>query len=142
MKLSSFLFLLGLAIPVSAEFQIEPWTASGGDGVSTGGPYTLAGTIGQSDTALSSAGNYTLVGGFWGGAYQGPVPRLSITLPGENTVLHWPSWATGWVPLMKDTVAPPTAWTLVPETPVLVGNEFTVTLPVGANAKFFHLWLP
>jgi hypothetical protein len=37
----------------------------GGYTFSTGGPYTLGGTIGQADTRLMFGGGYSLAGGFW-----------------------------------------------------------------------------
>jgi hypothetical protein len=46
-----------------------PWhTVDGGGGTSTGGGYSLAGTVGQHDAGPMSAGEYVLAGGFWGGA--------------------------------------------------------------------------
>ena len=36
-----------------------------GGGRSTGGAYTLEGTIGQPDAGLMSGGSYVLAGGFW-----------------------------------------------------------------------------
>ena len=46
------------------------WSTIDGGGVtfSTGGSYSLGGTIGQPDAGLMSGGAYTLAGGFWGGA--------------------------------------------------------------------------
>lgn len=38
---------------------------SGGAMFSTGGTYSLGGTIGQPDAGKMSGGNYTLNGGFW-----------------------------------------------------------------------------
>jgi hypothetical protein len=38
-----------------------------GGGQNSGGQYKLTGTIGQSDAAYSSGGNYELLGGFWPG---------------------------------------------------------------------------
>jgi len=35
---------------------------------SSGGGYTLGGTVGQPDAGVLSGGGYTLAGGFWGGA--------------------------------------------------------------------------
>ena len=40
----------------------------GGDTFSTGGDYTLGGTIGQPDAGELTGGDYALTGGFWGGA--------------------------------------------------------------------------
>jgi hypothetical protein len=40
----------------------------GGTTASSGGTYTLGGTIGQVDAGALTGGEYGLVGGFWGGA--------------------------------------------------------------------------
>ena len=40
----------------------------GGATFSTGGLYSLGGTIGQADAGSMSGGMYQLAGGFWGGA--------------------------------------------------------------------------
>ena len=40
-------------------------TIDGGGGVSSGGDYTLSGTIGQPDAGTMSGGAYLLAGGFW-----------------------------------------------------------------------------
>jgi hypothetical protein len=39
----------------------------GGATFSTGGSYSLGGTIGQADASTLSGGTYALAGGFWGG---------------------------------------------------------------------------
>ncbi len=55
-----------LASPRSA--SISWWTVDGGGGTSSGGAYTLSGTIGQADASTPmSGGAYTLTGGFWAG---------------------------------------------------------------------------
>ena len=53
-------------------------TIDGGGGQSTGGDYSLQGTIGQPDAAASSAGDFSLSGGFWNEVKQS---LLSIFLP-------------------------------------------------------------
>ena len=50
-----------------AEYSLPWWTSDSGGGTSTGGNYSLSGTIGQPDAASLSGGNYRLEGGFWGG---------------------------------------------------------------------------
>jgi hypothetical protein len=40
---------------------------AGGYTFSTGGDYTLGGTVGQPDAGLLTGGDFTLGGGFWGG---------------------------------------------------------------------------
>ena len=54
---------------------------SGGYTVSSGGPFTLGGTIGQADPGLMVGGEYTLGGGFWGGGPRQSGPEHRIFLP-------------------------------------------------------------
>jgi hypothetical protein len=63
----TFLIILTLAATTQAHsYDITWWTVDGGGGTSTGGGYTLSGTIGQPDAGTMTGGGYTLVGGFWG----------------------------------------------------------------------------
>lgn len=55
------------AVPTSADYSITWYTIDGGGGRSSGGPYTLTGTIGQPDAAYSAGGGYEMLGGFWPG---------------------------------------------------------------------------
>jgi hypothetical protein len=81
-------------------YSIDWSTIDGGGGTSTGGVYSVSGTIGQPDAGTMSGGNYTLQGGFWGiiAAVQTPgAPLLSIARTTTNTVaVTWPSPSTGW----------------------------------------------
>jgi hypothetical protein len=66
--------VLSSAVGALAEagYTLDWWTVDGGGGAnSTGGPYALAGSIGQPDAGEASGGGYTLAGGFWGGAGTG-----------------------------------------------------------------------
>jgi hypothetical protein len=52
-------------------YELSWYTIDGGGatpGGSTGGSYSLGGTIGQADAGTSSGGSYQLNGGFWGGS--------------------------------------------------------------------------
>lgn len=53
--------------PAGDDFVISNSTIDNGGGLSTGGGFTLTGTIGQPDAnaQLSSGGNFQLAGGFW-----------------------------------------------------------------------------
>jgi len=46
-------------------FEMSWWSVDGGGGVSNGDGFTLAGTIGQHDSAISAGGPYAFRGGFW-----------------------------------------------------------------------------
>ena len=54
--------------PNGGDFTIGWWTIDGGGGVSSGGSFELAGTIGQHDAgATMTGGSFELTGGFWAG---------------------------------------------------------------------------
>ena len=65
----AFSCLLGavIASPILAvSYELSRTTVDGGGAVqSSGGAYTLSGTIAQPDAGLASAGAYVLTGGFW-----------------------------------------------------------------------------
>jgi hypothetical protein len=48
-----------------ASYQLDWFTVDGGGGGSSGGTFTLNGTIGQADAGRLSGGTYSLAGGFW-----------------------------------------------------------------------------
>ena len=76
--LVSFAFALG-------NYDLSWRTVDGGGGESSGGSYTLAGSIGQPDAGTLSGGGYTLVGGFWGGAAAFlPTATPTATPTGNN----------------------------------------------------------
>ncbi|MBN1135398.1 MAG: hypothetical protein JXM73_02375 [Anaerolineae bacterium] len=62
--------VLSLTAGVVAQegYDLSWWTADGGGQTfSTGGGYSLGGTIGQADAGLLSGSGYTLAAGFWSG---------------------------------------------------------------------------
>ena len=141
-------FALG-AGPAQAQFSIDWFTLDGGGGVSTGGVYEVRGTIGQPDTGLSSGGPFTLAGGFWSvlGAVPTPgAPSLLITNTPGGAVVSWPLPATGF--LLEQTLqltAPPGA---IPWNPVPAGSYQTnathifITVPMPSGHRFYRLRQP
>jgi hypothetical protein len=101
--LKALILTAALLLPVAGPAQpyaIEWQTIDGGGGASTGGVYSVSGTIGQPDASGPlTGGNFTLTGGFWSllSVVQAPgTPTLSITLTPTNTALvSWPSPSTG-----------------------------------------------
>ena len=85
---------------VRAQFSIDWSTIDGGGGTSTGGVYTVSGTVGQPDAGVMSGGNYTLQGGYWSviaAVQTAGAPTLAIFRTTTNTVVvSWPSPSTGW----------------------------------------------
>src|SRR5262249_16270644 len=93
--LAIFAALLSVCAEVRAQnYSIDWYKVSGGGGSSTGGVFQVSGTIGQHDAGgPMTAGNYSLVGGFWSLlAIQTPgAPILTISASGANcAMLHWP----------------------------------------------------
>ena len=64
MKKIIVLLVLILSLPATADYAIDWSSIDSGGGMSSGGNYTLVGTIGQPDAGEMSGGDYFLVGGF------------------------------------------------------------------------------
>jgi len=126
-------------------YSIDWHTIDGGGGTSTGGVYSVRGTISQPDAGKMSGGNYTIDGGFWGiiTAVQIPgAPRLTITLTIMNTArVSWPSPSTGFE-LQQNTNLNTANWTTPPE--VVTDNGTTKVMSVSPTAgnRFFRLFKP
>jgi hypothetical protein len=63
----------------STGYKLSWWTVDGGGGSASGGPYTLAGAVGQPDAGpVFTGGDYALAGGFWYGAGPAAAPEMYI----------------------------------------------------------------
>jgi hypothetical protein len=63
---------------VSNDYDLSWYTIDGGGGTSTGGGFTLSGTIGQPDAGSMINEQFELVGGFWSGATAPSEPKCPI----------------------------------------------------------------
>ncbi len=147
---TSIAIVLGLlagSVSVRAQsYSIDWHTIDGGGGTSTGGVYTLSGTIGQHDAGTMSGGNYTLTGGFWGvvAAIQTPgAPLLRVFYTTTNTVvIAWPNPSTGFT-LQQSSDVSSASWTDVAVPPVVVGEDQQVMVSPPAGSRFYRLrWAP
>ncbi len=135
------IFMVGVLVAL-AQYSIDWYTIDGGGGTSTGGVYTVSGTIGQPDAGRMSGGPYSLEGGFWGivNIVQTPgAPLLTITSSGGGVVLSWPAPSTGWVLQQNPDLATTNAWANVPGSPVVVGTNNTVTVAPALGNRFYRL---
>jgi hypothetical protein len=71
-----------------AGYSLDWWSVDGGAGSSSGGSYTLGGSLGQPDAQTSSGGAYALDGGFWSGA---SVPTATNTPTATATFTPTPT---------------------------------------------------
>jgi len=67
LRKSLFIVVIITIISITCLFayDISWWTIDGGGNTSSGGSYSLSGTIGQPDSGTLTGGTYKLEGGFW-----------------------------------------------------------------------------
>ena len=132
---------LGVANSHAQSFAIDWFTIDGGGGTSTGGVFTVTGTIGQPDAGAMGGGGFALAGGFWSVFSVAPAPdnvSLSIRRTGPNAMLAWPVSTVGFT-LEYTTQLGSGVWTT--ESTAVVDNaiEHTVTVPTSAVRRFYRL---
>ena len=145
------IILLGLVIPTQVftqSYSIDWYKIAGGGGVSTGGVYTLSGTIGQPDAGAMSGGSYSVQGGFWAivSAIQTPgAPLLSIERSGGSVRVFWPLPATGFVLEQAGALSntpPGTAWSQVGYPYQTNATQISITVPAPPGNKYYRLRKP
>jgi hypothetical protein len=136
--------LFGSLSTFAQNYDLSWFTIDGGGGTSTGGVYSLSGTIGQPDAGTMSGGNYSLTGGFWSVAVAIQTvgaPLLTITRSGSNVVISWPYPATNFG-LQVNSSLGTTNWSAITQTPTNNGSIWSVTIPASAGARFYRLKAP
>jgi hypothetical protein len=127
-------------------YDLSWHTIDGGGGTSTGGVYSVSGTIGQPDASTMSGGNYTLQGGFWSliAAVQTPgAPLLSIFRTTTDTVaVFWPSPSTGWNLQQNTNSVSSVNWSNVTTTIQDDGTIKTLIVNPPAGNRFYRLHKP
>jgi len=138
---AAFAFL-ATAIAASAQtYSIDWYTIDGGGGTSTGGVYSVSGTLGQPDAGgPMTNGQYSVTGGFWAlptAVQVTGAPTLTIvpTTPG-NASISWTPATPGFV--LQET------WPLTPAiwTNSLTGATNPAVVPASAPKKFYRLSSP
>ena len=147
LRIIAFGVLLAGGAPVCAQnYAIDWFTIDGGGGTSTGGVYSVSGTIGQPDAGKMSGGSYTIDGGFWGiiSAVQTPgAPLLSISRTTTNTVaVYWPSPSSGFVLQQNTNSVASVNWSNVAATPTDNGTIKTVVVNPPVGNRFYRLVHP
>src|SRR5215469_13849843 len=115
-KLTLFCLLVcACCLPAWAQqYSINWYKVAGGGGNSSGGNYSLSGTIGQPDASGAlTGGNYSLTGGFW--AFIQVVqtvgaPTLYISHLGNTVTVYWQN-VSGWTLHQNNNLTGP-GWTL------------------------------
>ena len=135
--------LFALGFRASAQSYAIDWsTIDGGGGTSTGGVYSVSGTIGQPDAGRMSGGNYSIDGGFWGivAVVQQPgAPLLTTSQAGASTTVSWPSPSTGFVLQQNTDIANTNGWSNYGGTINSNVTTLSVTIAPATGNKIFRL---
>jgi len=121
-----------------AQYAIDWSTIDGGGGTSTGGVYSVSGTIGQPDAGgPMTNGQYAVTGGFWAlpqAVQTEGAPTLVIVpaAPGSATISWTP--ATPGFALQENLNLATTNWVNSPS-----GTTNPIVVPATAPAKFYRL---
>jgi len=136
---------LAAATGLAQSYSLDWSTVDGGGGTSTGGVYSVSGTIGQPDAGPTmSGGNYSVDGGFWSlFAVQTPgAPTLTITLTSTNTALvSWPFPSTDFN-LQQNTNLSTANWISPSETVNSNGTNKFILVNPPAGKRFYRLVRP
>jgi hypothetical protein len=135
------LFLFSAVCVHGQNYSIDWSTIDGGGGTSTGGVYSVSGTIGQPDAGgPMTNGQFTVTGGFWSlptAIQVDGAPTLTIVsaAAGQATI-SWASNTVGFV--LQET------WSLAPATWTnsASGSNNPVVVPTTVPAKFYRLFKP
>ena len=118
-------------------YSIDWYKVSGGGGTSTGGVYSVSGTMGQPDASgAMTGGTYSLTGGYWAiyAVQTAGAPTLTIAHAGNQAIVSWSPSVTGWTLQTNINLATP-AWGNYLGT--IVNNTVTNSPPKGS--LFFRL---
>ncbi len=142
--MKKYLVTLGLLLPLLASAQnysIGWYKIAGGGGTSTGGNYSLSGTIGQPDAGNAmTGGSYSLTGGFWSiiaVVQTSGLPNLVVTHSGASVTVSWP--ATGSYNLQQNSNLAGGTWSTSNYTITTANGTNSITLTNPGGNLFFRL---
>jgi hypothetical protein len=136
----TFLLIFALPALAHAQYSIDWSKIAGGGGTSTGGVYSVSGTIGQPDAGgPMTNGQYSVTGGFWVLPQAVPTegaPTLTIAkgAPGF-ALISWSPATTNWV--LQESLNLTSGWTNS-----VSGATNPVTVPALPPRKFYRLFKP
>ncbi len=145
----TFCFIAWSDFASAQNFAITSHKISDGGGTSrsgrgsTGGNYTLTGTIAQHEAGSDSAGGaYRLSGGFlaqYMALQQSGAPQLTIRSSGALVKIVWGSNVQGWKLQANSSSLAPAGWFDVAGTPAVSGAEQFLQFSAGGGSVFFRL---
>ena len=126
------------------QYSVDWFKVSGGGGTSTGGVYSVSGTVGQHDAGgPMTGGNYSLTGGFWSliSVVQSPgAPPLAISHAGNAVTVYWQN-VSGWTLQQNTSVTSPAGWSPSSGVTTTNGTNY-LNLTSSTGNLFFRLSHP
>jgi hypothetical protein len=150
MALLALVGVLFLSVTFSAHaqsqrFQVIAFTDLGGS-VSSGGAYTVSGTVGQPNVGQSSNEQFGISDGFWNvvATLQTPdAPLVSVEQLANGSVrIFWPLTADGFVLDHSPSIDPSSLWSPVQLPQETSATHISVTIPAPEEIRFYRLRSP
>lgn len=112
-------------------------------GISTGGVYSISGTVGQVEAGGMMSGEaYSLTGGFWNSSSTVEEPaatKLTVQVTGPGVVVvSWPSPSTGLFLEQSSSLSFPD-WTAASETVTDDGTTKSIVISPTATHRYYRL---
>lgn len=147
-SIGTFGLVLGLltaGFAAHAQNYSIPWyRVAGGGGTSSGGSYTVSGTVGQAEAGPTMTGGaYTLTGGFWSliSVIQTTgLPNLQISHTGQSVTISWT--ATGTYTLLQTPALTGSTWTPSGYPITTTNGVSSITIAAPTGNLFFRLSNP
>ena len=142
----ALLLFLAITIPARAQtYSIDWYKISGGGGASSGGDYSVSGTIGQPDASPAmNGGSYSVTGGFWSliaVVQSAGLPNLSITHVGNSVIVSWPNTGT-YTLQQNNNLAVSAGWTASGYSITTSNGTTSITITPPTGNLFFRLANP
>ena len=126
-------------------YQIHPSHFPAGGGSGSSGIHQVRGAFGAMPAGQSTAGSYSLKGGFWSllGAVNTPgAPALTISRSGNFVIVSWPASATGFTLQISRNLNPTPSWDTLTNPTQTRQGMVSITLPLERGHRFFRLVKP
>jgi hypothetical protein len=144
MKQLVLFIILAMTFGFSANAQsysIDWHKIANGGGTSSGGNYSLSGTIGQPDANVAmNGGGYSVTGGFWSlisVVQTAGLPNLTITHLGNMVIVSWP--ALGGYTLQQNSNLAGGSWMTSGYSVSTIDGTNSITIVTPSGNLFFRL---
>jgi hypothetical protein len=100
------------------------------------------GVIGFTGATTTNVASQQMISSFTFGRYvpfTDGAPTLGVSFTGQQVVISWLSTTGNYALEMTGNLTPAAVWNPIPQTPVVVGQQASVTINVGTGNTFYRL---